>query len=96
MNKQIRIHIAKVVALACVVCRNEKLGESPAIPHHINCQGMGMKSSDYEVIPLCSKHHQGGGHGVSVHDGLEEFEKRYGTERELLEQVYNEIGFKQS
>ena len=54
---------------------------------------MGRKASDFESIPLCPIHHQYGGHGhLAVHKGLASWEHRYGTERELLEQVRRELG----
>jgi len=88
-----KAHLARVAALGCVVCRNEGLGETPAQAHHINCGTMGRKASDFETIPLCPTHHQYSGHGhIAVHDGLESFEARYGSERELLAQVLIELG----
>ena len=97
MSKATRDHLAKVAALGCVVCRNEGLGDSPAHAHHINCHAMARKASDFETIPLCHPHHQAAdgtatfqGH-IAVHRSLEEFERRYGTERELLEQVLAQI-----
>ncbi len=93
-----RRHLSAVAALGCIVCRNAGMGATPATAHHINCQGWGMKSSDFETIPLCPIHHQYGdgtekykGH-ISVHRGLESFERRYGTERELLGQTLRELG----
>ena len=91
-------HLDRVAALGCVVCRNEGLGETPASAHHINCHAMARKASDYETIPLCPAHHQDadgtrkyGGH-IAVHRGLETWEERYGTERELLAQTLRELG----
>lgn len=98
MSKAEREHLARVAALGCCVCRNEGLGDTPASAHHINCGAMGRKASDFETIPLCPSHHQYadgtakyGGH-IAVHRGLESFEARYGTERELLEQTLRELG----
>jgi hypothetical protein len=91
-------HMAAVAALGCVICRNEKLGPTPASAHHINCSTMGRKASDWEVIPLCPEHHQYAdgtakfkGH-IAVHRGLKSFEARYGSERWLLAQVQRELG----
>jgi hypothetical protein len=39
------------------------------------------------AIPLCPNHHQNGGYGVALHAGQREWEKRYGSEEALLEQV---------
>jgi len=91
MNKAEREHIARVVALSCIICRQFGYEGSPAIPHHINSKTMGRKSDNYSVIPLCNLHHNGGEYGVAVHSGLKEFERLYGTERELLEQTLKEL-----
>lgn len=48
---------------------------------------MGRKASNFEVLPLCGDHHQHGGYGVAIHAGIDGFEKNFGTEKELLEQV---------
>jgi hypothetical protein len=97
MNKAEREHLAKVAAMGCIVCRNENLGESPAAIHHINCGAMGRRSSHRQAIGLCKPHHQDAdgtskyGGQIAVHRGLESFEKRYGTEEELLAQTLREI-----
>lgn len=96
-TKAARLHLARVAALGCIVCRNEGLGESPAAAHHINAHAMGRKASHFETIPLCPPHHQYAdgtaryaGH-IAVHVSLVEFERRYGTERDLLAQTLAEI-----
>lgn len=92
-TKEEKRHMSRVADLGCIVCRNEGLGETPAGIHHLrNGQGMGQRSSHYETIPLCDKHHQNGPTGVAFHAGPRTWEKRYGTERELLEQVRFELG----
>ena len=61
---------------------------TPAEIHHIrHGNGMGQRASNYESIPLCHIHHRTGGYGVAIHAGQKEFEKLYGSESELLEQV---------
>ena len=91
-TKDERDHMWRVADLCCVVCRNEGLGNTPAMVHHIGNGTMGKRASNYETIPLCSEHHQHGGHGVAVHAGRKAFEARYGTEQELLEQTRRELG----
>ena len=91
-TKDERDHMGRVASLCCVVCRNEGLGNTPAMVHHIGNGTMGKRASNYETIPLCSEHHQHGGHGVAVHAGRKAFEARYGTEQELLEQTRRELG----
>ena len=72
--------MSKVQALDCLIC------SSPANIHHIRPKGTGIgrRSSHYETIPLCHFHHQG---QFSIHNNKKAFEKKYGTEKELLEIV---------
>lgn len=99
-SKAEKKHMDKVAALGCVVCRNEGLGETPACIHHIrNGYGRSERASHFETLPLCPPHHQDadgsprfGGH-VAFHRRPEEFEERYGTERELLAQTWREVGY---
>lgn len=87
-NKSEKAHLNAVANLGCIVCRNERLGQSPAEIHHIRSgQGMSQRASNYDVIPLCHIHHRTGGYGVAFHAGKKVFESKYGTERELLSQV---------
>ena len=91
-------HMARVAALGCIVCKNNGYEGTPAHVHHIDCATMGRRSEDDETIPLCPIHHLDGdgtsnsGGEIAVHRGLGSFEARYGTERELLEQVRRELG----
>jgi PHP family Zn ribbon phosphoesterase len=78
----------RVAALGCVVCHNLGMGKTPATLHHPRRgAGMGKRASHFDVIPLCPMHHQNGGHGVAIHAGQKTWEKNFGTETELLEQV---------
>lgn len=70
--------MARVRELGCILCG------APASIHHINAHGMGMKASDFEVLPLCKFHHQDGPFGEAVHNGKRTWEAKYGTERHLL------------
>lgn len=82
-------HLNRVIALGCIIC-----GRS-AVPHHPRAgenSGMGLKAPDEMAIPLCNDHHTDGGYGVAIHAGQEEFERRYGTEADLLIQVREELG----
>ena len=76
----------RVAALGCLICCK------PAMLHHVTGAGMGLKSSNYDVIPLCPYHHQQGDFGEAVHNGTEEFESRYGTQAEMLEKVRQMLG----
>ncbi|MCR4299886.1 MAG: Ref family protein [Gallionella sp.] len=71
--------------LGCIVCRLDLGLHSPASIHHI-LRG-GRKIGEYDVLPLCRLHHQGGCNGhryTSRHPWRKVFILRYGTEEYLL------------
>jgi len=78
MNKAEKIHCSKVAALGCYIC-----GAEPQL-HHIRPPGTGIgrRSSHFSVIPLCYNHHLG---SFSIHNRKLDFEKRHGTEKEILQ-----------
>jgi len=82
-----KAYMDKVARLGCMIC-----GKPPHL-HHVTGAGMGLKSSNYDVIPLCPYHHQQGGYGEAVHNGTKEFESRYGTQAEMLEKVRQMLRF---
>ncbi len=87
MTANERLHLSRVAALGCIVCRNLGYGMTPAEVHHIRT-GQGLKrASHFETLPLCHAHHRTGGYGVAFHAGKEAFEANYGTELELLQQT---------
>lgn len=91
-NKAERRHLAAVAALGCVVCRNMGYGDSPAEIHHIKAeQGMGQRAAHYLAIPLCPPHHRIGGIGVAYHAHPKEFERKYGSELDLLAQTIHDL-----
>jgi len=73
--------------MGCICCLLFEGVYSPPSIHHINGRkGNGNK----ETIPLCYLHHQEGSNKaeyVSRHPFKFEFEKRYGSEKELLKKV---------
>ena len=74
--------------MGCIVCLNEMGVKSPPDIHHILKNG--QRVDDFHTIPLCPSHHRLGANNeecVSRHPWKKEFEKRYGTEWELFEQV---------
>lgn len=80
--------MGRVAALSCVVCRNAGLGETPAVVHHIRTgQGGAQRASDFLTIPLCPEHHDG---KDSIHKDRQGFQRRYGTELDLLAQTIKE------
>lgn len=96
-SKDEREHMGVVAGLCCIVCRNLGFGDSPAEVHHVRyLAGGGQRSSNFDTIPLCPLHHRLGGYGVAYHAGPEEFERRYGSEAQLLEQTRREISVKEA
>jgi len=93
MTKAERQHYDLLSQLGCIVCHNLGYGYSSPHIHHIrHGAGIGQKTSYDKAIPLCPNHHQHGGYGVALHAGVKEFEKRYGTETDLLKQVKKLLG----
>ena len=91
-----RAHMDKVAQLGCMACRTLGYEDTPAELHHVrDGAGAGMKTTNYEVVGLCGAHHRFGGYGVAYHAGPEAFEAKFGTERELLAEVYRLIGYKE-
>jgi len=79
VNKDEKAHIAKVVENGCIIC------QQPAEAHHLTGAGMGLKSSNYEVIALCPRHHR---YEEGIHHiGKQTWELKYGTQQELLEKT---------
>jgi len=80
--------MSDIVELGCIVCRNEGFGITPPEVHHID--GSKKEGCHFKTLPLCFFHHRSGGNietHTSRHPYKKEFEKRYGTENELLNQV---------
>jgi hypothetical protein len=88
MTKAEKEHYEKLSELGCIVCRNIGFGYSAPHIHHIrNRVGLAQRSHWSMAIPLCPNHHQNGGYGVALHAGQKTFEKKYGTESQLLQQT---------
>lgn len=84
MNKEEKVHYAKIANLGCSLCRYLGYGESPCEIHHIRRAG---KRSTAPVIGLCPEHHRGSRYGIHGL-GRKAFEKLHGiTEELLLEQT---------
>lgn len=93
MTQAERQHLSRVAELGCIICHNLELGHSPAECHHPRSGvGAGRRSSHFDAIPLCPRHHRLGNRGEAIHAGKQSFEIKYGTEAELLEQVRGMLG----
>ena len=86
-------HMGRVADIGCLPCLNMRHEDSPAEIHHPRFgAGASQRSSHYDVIPICPRHHRTGGFGVALHAGQKTWEKIHGTERELLAQVKEILG----
>jgi len=95
-TKAEREHMGRVAALGCIVTLLPSLDRRcgrPAECHHIRHQvGAGRRSSHFQTIPLCPEHHRLGNHGIAFHAGKVVWEKRFGTELQLLDQTRQLLG----
>ena len=78
-------HLKRVASLGCIICTSPY-----AQVHHIRLigTGIGRRSSHFDTIPLCYNHHLG---AFSIHHNKPMFEKRYGTEEELLKKTREKL-----
>ena len=79
-TKSERDYMSRVADLGCICC-----GQPAELHHPRKHTGLGLRSSHFDVIPLCPTHHRLG--KVSVHLGKYQFERTFGTEKELLKKV---------
>ena len=85
--------LTAICDLGCCVCLLFHETYSPCMPHHID--GKTKPGAHFKSIGLCHNHHQGGYDDdvcVSRHTNKTSFEAKYGTEKELLEQVKGIMG----
>ncbi len=79
-------HMNNVAELNCIACRQLGHYDTPAEIHHLRTgMGMGQRNNHFMVIPLCPTHHRTG--PDAFHQSKKNFEARFGTELELLEEV---------
>lgn len=89
-------HLDRVVALGCIPCRDFFDAESDAEVHHID--GKTKPNAHKQIIPLCARHHRIPGegyatrHGPGKNAGIVPFERAYGSEKDMLERVYELLG----
>jgi hypothetical protein len=88
-NKLERERLQAVADLPCYACFQDGLEMQSEVHHIRKHTGISRRPDHKFTIPLCPKHHRFG--KVSVHLGKKEFEKRYGTELEILEKINREI-----
>ena len=80
-NKARQKEYSEAIKYGCVVCKREHGVYTMPCIHHLTGAGVGLKHRD--ILPLCHTHHQGK-EGIH-HLGTFTWEKKYGTQKELLE-----------
>jgi len=76
-------HIEFIKSLPCIVCVAENERQyTQTVPHHLlrlsnNDRGMSQKARDRKTVPLCTKHHTGGGY---IHTRFDDFVHKTGDE----------------
>ena len=90
-----RRHLDRLTDLGCLPCLNSGHGQTrkeDTAVHHKKSGNGSSRASHLDTIPMCGNHHQHGGYGVAFHAGQAAWEKRYGTEDELIEQAHRMLG----
>jgi hypothetical protein len=84
----------KVARLGCLACEIDGHETPEVLLHHITtATGNGKKSGHREVIPLCFIHHDHKEYPqYAIHADIVGWEKKYKTQKELLELVNERIG----
>jgi hypothetical protein len=95
--RSIKEHHEKVRALGCVLT-----GRKPATLHHVHGGsikdlgyhvGMGQRQSDALVIPLMAEYHSIGPCGIDSGMGVETWERTFGTQASLVDEVGEALGY---
>ncbi len=87
------LHLGKVALMSCMACRIEKAARSTRLEiHHKTGCGLGKKASDLLTIPLCNFHHQSGGRGSALHQGINLWEDKFGLQQDLILQIHEKLG----
>lgn len=77
----------RMAAHGCVACRVDGVINTHVSIHHID--GRTKPGAHSLVLPLCYEHHQGG--PLAVHPWKARFEARFGKQRDLLENLLEQI-----
>ena len=88
-TKDEKERLKTIAEMPCYACFQDGVEMQSEVHHIRKHTGMGLRPSHSDTIPLCYSHHRTG--KISVHLGKKEFEKRYGTEQEILKKVNREI-----
>ena len=83
-----KTHMEAIASLGCIVCLIHHGVYSPTELHHID--GRTKPGAHFHIIPLCYRHHREGAdceEYTSRHPHKKRFERRYGTEINLMHEV---------
>ena len=73
--------------VGCIACRIDGVRNTHVSIHHID--GRTKRGSHKRVLPLCGPHHQTGDIDTPcLHPWVARFEKKYGTQYELLKMCH--------
>jgi hypothetical protein len=78
-----------IAEMPCYACFQDGLEVASEVHHIRSHTGLGLRPSHFSTIPLCVFHHRLG--KLSVHLGKVDFEKKYGTQQEILKIINREI-----
>ena len=78
-------YLSKLANLGCIICKKMGFQDSPAEIHHINEGRIGKRASFNKTIPLCVIHHRQS--KESYHYSPKNFTKKWGSQKELLQEV---------
>ena len=83
-TKQEKDRLNKISQMGCFCCGR------PAEVHHIRSHnGLSVRPSHFDTIPLCEMHHRLG--KDSIHLGKKLFIEKYGDEQMILKQVNKQL-----
>lgn len=89
MKKKDKERFDKLRQLGCVACSKKGIFSEPVIHHIRRFTGVGLRPSHDKTIPLCPQHHNMG--NESIHLNKKKFEKLFGNELDLLDEVNRQI-----
>lgn len=88
-----KAHMALVGAMPCIACEKEGYYNDYISLHHV--YGRTKLGAHFDVLPLCSGHHQHDDTDllmrIGIHPFKARFEARYGTSEQLLKEVRSKI-----
>lgn len=77
----------RIAQVGCIACRHDGIYTPHVSIHHI--KGRTLPGAHLKVLPLCGPHHQQDDTSgvIAVHPNKARFEREYGSQLELLDEV---------